>query len=225
MSRTVSDEEFETAMQAWAREAIDATTARTFTLQDADHQVGASGQHRRRRALPLLAAAMVLLLVAAGLTIRHIADQNTSPAISAPRCPARLPHPGGTHRSPATDHQPLFTRPVAAMTACSYMSTRQTPGARLVADVPLDHKLATQLAQHLNNAATISDDPLLCLVMTNFSLLLARGDDGAALPPLTLSPGCRQITASNGTTTRYLDTSDAAFQRAISAVGSALRHK
>jgi hypothetical protein len=230
MSRTVSEEEFETAMQAWARESIDATAARTFTVHEADHPLRAPRDRSRRRALPLLAAAMVLVLVAAGLTIRHMSDRKTgqnATAISAPRCPAQLPNPSGTPTgSPAADSRPLFTRPVVAMTACSYTSTsRQSPDAPLLADVPLDRELARQLAQHLNSAATISDDPTLCLRIPNFSLLLARDDQGAILPTITLTPGCQQLTASNGTTTRYLDINDAALQQAAKAVDSALRHK
>ena len=75
MKRTVSEQEFETAMQAWARETIDVTTPPPFTVHEADHSVGALRDRRGRHGLPLLAAALVLVLVGAGLTIRYAADQ------------------------------------------------------------------------------------------------------------------------------------------------------
>ena len=112
------------------------------------------------------------------------------------------------------------------MTACSYTSTRSpSPTRQLRADVPLDRNLSMQLALHLNDAATTHDDPDLCARMPNFSLLLARDDEGATFPAVTLTPGCQQIQASNDTTSRYIDVSDTALQRAIETVEAAFKHK
>jgi hypothetical protein len=117
------------------------------------------------------------------------------------------------------DDRPLFTSPVAEMTACG---STGTPSSRL-RGVPLGHQLAVQLAQHLNSAGTTSDDPDLCLAGLNIAVLLAWDDHGRALPPVTLTPGCEQITAFNRSTTRYLALNDPAFQQAERYVGRVLR--
>lgn len=103
------------------------------------------------------------------------------------------------------------------MIACSYSYTR-TP--RLLAAVPLGHHLSEQLARHFNHAATRNNDPLDCLTVPSFSLLLARDSHGEPLTPVSLIFGCRQISATNGTTTRSLDLTDLAFQRANRYVSS-----
>jgi hypothetical protein len=97
------------------------------------------------------------------------------------------------------------------MTACNYTNP---PRSRLVADVPLGGRLAAKLAVHLNHAATTSNDPEQCLVITNISVLLARDTRGRLLAPVTFIPGCDQTAASNGSTTRYLNISDPAFRQA-----------
>ena len=89
------------------------------------------------------------------------------------------------------------------MIACSYAGPRRT---QLVTAVPLTGPLAAELAQHLNNAPTSDNDPDLCLAALNISVLLARDANGHPLAPVTLIPGCHQIGASNGHTTRYLNT-------------------
>lgn len=137
-----------------------------------------------------------------------------SPTTSATECPRRAPRISGPLPS---DGQPLFARPVAEMIACKYSGRQQS---RLVAAVPLSRRLATQLAQHLNHAGTSSNDPLQCLVIPNISVLLARDIHGSPLAPITLIPGCRQIAASNGSTTRYLETFDPAFRQANRYVSS-----
>ena len=109
-----------------------------------------------------------------------------------------------------SDGQPLFARQVVEMIACSYTGPRLS---RLAA-VPLGHRLSVELAQHLNGAATVHNDPLQCLAIPSISVLLARDAHGNPLAPVTLTPGCRQIAATNGTTTRYLDTFDSAFRQA-----------
>jgi hypothetical protein len=220
MSRAVSDEELEAAMGAWARESLEAIKARTFTLTEVERRARDLGRNHRRRWLPALAAAAVLALVTAGLLIAHVGNGTSSPATTYPtRCPQHPPRLNGASDRPVADGGPLFTSPVASMTACSYV------GSSRPRTVPLAHLLATQLAQHLNNATSTSNDPLLCLEGLNISVLLARDDRGRALPPVTLTPGCRQITASNRTTTRYLAFNDPALRKAERYVGRALRHR
>jgi hypothetical protein len=146
---------------------------------------------------------VVLLLVAAGLALRQHTGRNASTATGTLQCPTRPPT---VHLPAGTDGGILFARPIAAMAACSYLLTmrpRPTRQARLTASVPLDHQLATRLAHDLNTAATTPNDPLLCGTVLSFSVLVARDDHGTAFSPITLTPGCRQITATNGTTTRY----------------------
>jgi hypothetical protein len=104
------------------------------------------------------------------------------------------------------------------MTACSYAGRGASNTAHLVAAVSLGHRLATHLAEDLNDASPTQDDPLLCLAAPNFSVLMARGTDGASLAAVTLMPGCREVAASNGNVTRYLKLSDPSFQQAIERV-------
>jgi hypothetical protein len=168
--------------------------------------------------LPALAAAAVLVLVAVIVAVRYVGHQNASPTSSAPACPRQPPAepPLGTGPLPSNG-QPLFARPVAEMTACSYTNP---PQSRLVADVPLGHRLAAKLAEHLNHAATINNDEEQCLVIPNISVLLARDTQGSLLAPVTFIPGCDQIAASNGSTIRYLEISDPAFEQATRYVRS-----
>jgi hypothetical protein len=122
---------------------------------------------------------VVLLIVAAGLALRQVTDRNASPGTGAPHCPTRPPT---IHLPTGTNGGLLFTRPVAAMAACSYatLSPGTSGQARLVASVPLDHQRATGLAHDLNTAATTGNDPLNCLHTLSFSVLVARDDHGTA---------------------------------------------
>ena len=221
MSKTMSDDDVDTAMRTWARHSITATSPPTFTVAETDHDVPAP--RRRRLLLPALAAAVVLLIVAAGLALRQVTDRNASTATDAPHCPTRPPT---SHLPTGTDGGLLFTRPVAAMAACSYatLSPRTNRQARLIASVPLDHPLATRLAHQLNTAATTGNDPLNCLHELNFSVLVAQDDHGTAFSPITLTPGCREITATNGTTTRYLPVGDPAVHAVDNLAATILQH-
>lgn len=212
MTRSFSDDEVEAAFTAWARESVAATTAESFSVADAETQT--EFPQLRRRMLPALAAAaVVLVLVAVSLAVRYVGHEKAAPTTRATECPRQAPL--GVAPLP-NDGQPLFTRPVAEMTACSY-GPRQS---RLVAAVPLGHRLSAELAQHLNQAATSRNDPLQCLVIPSISVLLARDAQGNSLAPVTFTPGCRQIAATNGSTTRYLDTFDPAFRQANRYVNS-----
>jgi hypothetical protein len=221
VSKTVSDDDVDTAMRSWARQSINATIAPTFAVAEADRDSPAP--RRRRLLLPALAAAVVLLIVAAGLALRHDMDRNASTATGAPHCPTRPPT---IHRPAGTDGGLLFARPVAAMAACSYatMSPGTTGQARLIASIPLDHQMATGLAHELNAAPTTGNDPLNCLHALNFSVLVARDDHGTAFQPITLTPGCRQITATNGTTTRYLNVDDPALLAVDKRAATIVQH-
>lgn len=212
MSRSVSDDEVEAVFTAWARQSLNATPVRPFSLRDTETQERRAP--RGLRLLPALAAVLVVVVAAVGLTVRYVGHQKAAPTTNSTECPRQAPL--GVAPLPS-DGQPLFTRPVAEMIACSYTGPRQS---RLAAVVPLGHRLSAELAQHLNHAATTSNDPLQCLVIPSISVLLARDAEGNPLAPVTLTPGCRQIAATNGTTTRYLDTFDSAFQRANRYVSS-----
>lgn len=211
MTRLVSDSEVEEAFTAWARDSLTATAAHSVSVTRLESQK-ALVRRRSRRALPALAAAAVLVLVAVTLAVRYIGNENATPTTSAPECPRQPPAepPLGTGPLPS-DGQPLFARPVVEMTACSYTNP---PRSRLVADVPLSRKLAAKLADDLNHAALARNDPEDCLTIPVISVLLARDTSGRLLAPITFIPGCDQTAASNGSTTRYLRVSDRAFRQA-----------
>jgi hypothetical protein len=221
VSKTISDDDVDTAMRTWARQSVNATSAPTFAVAKADRD--SPTPRHRRLLLPALAAAVVLLLVAAGLVVRQHVDRNASTATGSVQCPTRPPT---IHVPAGTDGGLLFARPVAAMAACSYstMSPRTTRQASLIASVPLDHQLASRLAHQLNTAPTTHNDPLLCLHVLSFSVLVARDDHGTAVPPITLTPGCREITATNGTTTRYLNVDDPAVLAVDKRAATIVQH-
>lgn len=208
MTRCVSDAEVEAAFTAWARESLAGSTAESFSVTDAETRT--EFPQRRRRMVPALAAAAVVLVsVAVSLAIRYVGQEKAAPTTHTTECPRQAPLAVAPLPS---DGQPLFTRPVAEMTACSYTGFRAK--SRLVAAVPLGHRLSAKLAQHLNHAATSSNDAEQCLILSPIAVLLARDAHGNPLAPVTLTPGCRHIAATNGSTTRYLDGADPAFRQA-----------
>jgi hypothetical protein len=217
----MSDDDVDTAMRTWARQSITATSPPTFAVSEADRDWAAP--RRRRLLLPALAAAVVLLIVAAGLVLRQVTDRNAPSATGAAHCPTRPPT---IHLPVATGGGLLFARPVAAMAACSYapLSPGTTGQERLIAFIPLDHQMATGLAHQLNTAPTTGNDPLNCLHELNFSVLVARDDHGTAFPPITLTSGCREITATNGTTTRYLNVDDPALLAVDERAATIVQH-
>jgi hypothetical protein len=58
----------------------------------------------------------------------------------------------------------------------------------------------------------------------SFSVLVARDDHGTAFAPITLTPGCREITATNGTTTRYLNVDDPALLAVDERAATIVQH-
>lgn len=214
----LTDEQLDATLRAWAQYSINATAAPDYTLPDRERGVDAHTHARRRRLFPALAAATVLILVAAGLAIRSANEHSTPSVSSAPSCP-RHDIKGFTTGLPVNHAESLFTEPIAVMTACSYsMPTSTRSGGRSIVAVSLSHRLSVQLAQHLNNSSKSSDDPLQCLVIPSISILMARAEDGAILPPVKLSGGCRQITATNGVAYRYINVDDPVLRQAMELV-------
>lgn len=224
MTRTMSDDEFETAINTWARETISATIAPAFAVDEIGrYRASAPSQGVRRHAPAMLASVAVLLAVVVGLAIRR--DTNTShrPASSAPPCPALAPTVNTDPGASPSNRAVFFPRPVVAMTRCSYPRTTR---GHLLAAVPLDHAFAEQLARHLNNASPVHHDTALCLMVPKYhSVLVARDSHGTVLRPVVFVFGCTQVTASNGQTVRYLNTNDPFLLRTARATASGPGHK
>lgn len=222
MTKIVSDDGLEAALRSWAQACID-EIQEPRTLLPAPNPV-TSRQWSARRLTAVLAAAAVVLGLAALWSLRQ-RTANPAAVVSPPPCPTRWVTPVDTFRQlPGTPTRgPIFARPVAAMTACSYSHSRRTYG-QLTADVPLSHSIALELSQHLNHAPATHHDDLDCLALVNFSLLVARDENGhIVLPYVTLAPGCLTIPAI-GTGVRYLPANDPALRAVETQVAAARKH-
>lgn len=227
MTGKLTDDDVDEALQAWARDSLRSTTPASYGV--ATRSPGGSRPGSRRPVVLVVAsAAVVLLVVALGVTLRSghgdpsgssLPDPQRSAAVASPPCPARMP--ANRTATPSTARPGLFVRPVAAMTACSYARAGRA-GASLLMTVPLEPSIASRLVQQLEHAPRAESDTLLCLRPVPFSLLVARDSGGRTLTPVHVLPGCTYTEFNTPTASRYLPYRDAALLAVSREVTDAL---